>query len=81
MKLEKVRCGRRWITKRSPFRYLKSTSEIIRLAVTLYFHYPPSLLIAYTSKGWHPLPRFTATLRHPATLLLMHHLLKARIYA
>lgn len=31
------------MTKRSPFRYFKTSPEIIRLAVMLYIRFPPSL--------------------------------------
>jgi len=31
------------MTKRSPFRYFKTSPEIIRLAVMLYVRFPPSL--------------------------------------
>jgi putative transposase len=31
------------MTKRSPFRYLKTSPEIIRLAVMMYFRFPLSL--------------------------------------
>jgi hypothetical protein len=33
----------RWMTKRSPFRYFKTSPEIIRLAVMMYVRFPLSL--------------------------------------
>lgn len=32
-----------WMTKRSPFRYFKTSSEIIRLVVMMYVRFPLSL--------------------------------------